>query len=61
MKSPELSKAFSETMAYSDLWMKLSTEAGYAGQFIKDIVPKDLISELDKQETLPIPNISDKS
>lgn len=61
VKSPELSKAFSETMAYSDLWMKLSTEAGYAGQFIKDIVPKDLISELDKQETLPIPNISDKS
>ena len=34
--------------------MKLSTEAGYAGQFIKDIVPKDLVAELDKQEKLPI-------
>ncbi len=50
VKSPELSKAFSETMAYSDLWMKLSTEEGYASEFIRDIMPKDLIDELDKRQ-----------
>ena len=60
IKSPELSKAFSETMAYSDLWMKLSTEEGYASEFIKDIMPRDLIKELDKQqnsgEIVELPN-----
>lgn len=50
IKSPELSKAFSETMAYSDLWMKLSTEEGYASAFIRDIMPKDLIAEVDKEQ-----------
>ncbi len=49
IKSPELSKAFSETMAYSDLWMKLATEEGFAIDFIKGIMPKDLALEIDKR------------
>lgn len=49
MKSPELAKAFSETEAYSDLWMHLATDQDYAVAFIRDLMPKDLITEMDKQ------------
>lgn len=39
IKSPELSKAFSETEAYSDLFMKLVTDADFAAEFINKICP----------------------
>jgi hypothetical protein len=42
VKSEELSKAFSETPAYSILYMRLSTSADEAGKFINGIVPKEL-------------------
>jgi hypothetical protein len=40
VKSEEISKAFSETTAYSDLFMELATDANVAAQFINDIIPK---------------------
>lgn len=40
VKSPELYKAFSETEAYSELFMKLITDADYSSKFIKGICPK---------------------
>lgn len=40
MKSPELSQAFMETEAYSDLFMELVTDADKAAEFFKAIVPK---------------------
>ena len=39
IKSPELSKAFSETEAYSDLFMKLVTDADFASEFCTKICP----------------------
>ena len=39
IKSPELSKAFSETEAYSQLFMKLATDADAAATFVNGIVP----------------------
>lgn len=42
MKSPELSKEFSETEAYSDLYMELATDANAASEFINNIMPKKL-------------------
>lgn len=41
-KSPELSKAFSETPAYSILFMELATDAEKAAEFLNGIVPDKL-------------------
>ena len=40
-----LSKAFSETQAYSDLYMELATDADFAGKFINAIMPQGMTSE----------------
>lgn len=39
-KSEQLSRAFSQTEAYSQLFMKLATDADAAASFVNDIVPK---------------------
>ena len=49
MKSPERSKAFSETEAYSILFMELSTNAEAASAFIRGIIPAEAAKELEKQ------------
>ena len=41
IKSKELSDAFSQTEAYSDLFIELSTNAEAAAKFINAVVPKD--------------------
>lgn len=51
-KSPELSKAFSNTEAYSELFVKLASDSTAAAEFVKGIVPSDIQNELNKQ-TLP--------
>lgn len=48
VKSPELSKAFFETNAWEELFMKLFQDANYAADFINRLIPKN------------IPNIDDK-
>ena len=40
-KSEELSRAFSQTEAYSDLFMLLATNAEEAAKFVNAIVPQD--------------------
>lgn len=40
IKSPELSKAFSETEAYSILYMKLATDDEFAANFVNGVIPK---------------------
>jgi hypothetical protein len=40
IKSPELSDAFSQTEAYSQLFMELATDADAAANFVNGIVPK---------------------
>ena len=46
MKSEEISKAFSQTEAYSILFMELATDADAASAFVNGIVPA-----IDKQAT----------
>lgn len=56
VKSPELTKEFTETEAYSDLFVELSTDAKKAAAFVKGILPSKIQSEIDKQglpENLP--------
>lgn len=45
-KSPELSKAFSETPAYSILFMELATDAEKAAEFLNGIVPEKLQAKM---------------
>lgn len=40
-----LSKAFSETQAFSDLYMELATDADFAGKFINAIMPQGMSSD----------------
>lgn len=40
VKSPEISKAFSETPAYDELFMELVTDADKAAAFVNGIIPK---------------------
>ena len=52
-KSEELSTAFSQTEAYSALFMALATDADAASAFINGIIPSDIDKEeLKKQASL---------
>lgn len=48
IKSPELSKEFEETEAFSDMFMELSTDDVKAAKFIEDVLPK--MNEDQKKE-----------
>lgn len=49
MKSPEISRAFECTEAYSVLFMELSTDADAGSEFINGIIPKDVQKEFAKK------------
>lgn len=51
IKSEELSKAFSQTEAYSILFMELATDADAAAAFVNGIVPKDV--DTSKVKSIP--------
>lgn len=54
VKSPEISKDFSETEAYSQIFMRLATDADYAGKFVTGIVPSgDKLPTIDAQAAVP--------
>jgi hypothetical protein len=42
IKSKELADAFTQTEAYSDLFMELATNAASAADFVNGIIPKNL-------------------
>ncbi len=54
-----LSTAFSETEAYSILFMELATDDAAAAAFVNGIVPSDLKNELP-DNVIPLPNDSQK-
>ena len=47
-KSEELSVEFSQTEAYSVLFMKLATDSDAAATFINEIVPKDIANKVNE-------------
>lgn len=49
IKSDELSKEFSQTEAYSELFMELASNADAASEFINGIVPVEAKQELAKK------------
>lgn len=42
VKSPELSKAFSETEAYSKLYLELAFDAKAASNFVNNVIPSNV-------------------
>lgn len=49
IKSSQLKEEFSQTEAYSELFMELATNADSASQFINGIIPADLEKKMPKQ------------
>lgn len=51
IKSKELTEAFTQTEAYSDLFMLFATDADASSEFLNGIVPADLVDEVEKQRS----------
>ena len=51
IKSEEISTAFSQTEAYSQLFMELATDADAASKFVNGIVPSDIAKQIEQQNT----------
>lgn len=49
IKSEQLKEEFSQTEAYSELFMELATNADAASAFINGIIPADIAKEADKK------------
>lgn len=49
IKSEEISTAFSQTEAYSMIFMELATDADAAAKFVNGIIPADIATEVAKQ------------
>lgn len=48
IKNDDVRAAFSQTQAYSDIFMELATDEKAASDFVNAIVPKDISENLDK-------------
>lgn len=53
LKSPELSRSFEQTEAYSNLFMELATNAEAAAKFVNEIVPSDISSQVSAELEAP--------
>lgn len=52
-KGNPLSIAFSQTEAYSNLFMELATDSNKAAEFIKGVVPSDIDLDAEMKKQLP--------
>lgn len=50
IKSDQLREEFTQTAAFDELFMKLATDADFGANFIKGIIPKSMMVEIEKQE-----------
>ena len=57
IKSPELTKEFTETVAYSQIYMRLATDSKAAQEFINKVVPKsmkDKMQQANQKNVVPM-------
>lgn len=54
IKSPELSEAFAQTEAYSQLFMELATDEKQAAVFVNGIVPSEMAQAVAEQTIAPL-------
>lgn len=48
VKSPEISKDFESTQAYSDFFMQIASDPNAAAEFLTHVLPKDVAPDADK-------------
>lgn len=53
MKSDQIREEFSQTAAYDELFMELATDDDAAADFVKGIIPSDLVQAVATVETVP--------
>lgn len=53
VKSEEISNAFMASEAYSELFLKLISEEGYAEKFMSAVMPKDIVAQLPSNALPP--------
>lgn len=51
IKSAELSEAFSQTEAFSNMYMELATDDVAAANFVKGIIPADLAKQVEEEQS----------
>ena len=56
IKSDEISTAFAQTEAYSNLFMELATDADAAAKFVNGIIPADVAQQAASQMAMPSAN-----
>lgn len=56
IKSDELTKEFTETPAYSQIYIRLATDDKAATEFVNNVIPKDLQKEVKAAQGNVIPN-----
>ena len=50
-KTDEIRRAFVEVPAYEILYMELATDSKAAAEFVKGILPEDLVKQVEEMET----------
>lgn len=61
IKSRELSEEFSQTEAYSKLYMKLATDSKAAGAFVNGIIPSDLAKRMNEESKAAETNFAENA
>lgn len=59
IKSEELSKAFSQTEAYSNLFVELLSDDEKAAEFINGIIPADLAAQVESANLHALPTTAE--
>lgn len=55
VKNQELVDSFTQTEAYSELFMELASNADTAAAFVKGIIPKNLLEQIDTERLADTP------
>lgn len=61
IKNKELTEAFTQTEAYSELFIKLSTDADAATAFINGIIPRDLLNQINNETKSDLKLVGEKN
>ena len=56
IKSDDISTAFAQTEAYSNLFMELATDSDAAAKFVNGIIPADIAQQAASQTAMPSAN-----
>lgn len=55
IKNQDLIDSFTQTEAYSELFMELASNADTAAAFVKGIIPKNLLAQIEKEKLTDTP------